>query len=109
MSNATLWTPGPWEVEPIQHIIDKATAMGEAFYTASILPKAEPFRGYTCHMQSCEHIGGITAPECEANARLIAAAPEMAALLERYVECEFVSDLLALDDKARALLAKIKG
>ena len=120
----TQWTPGPWAVEPVTHLIEKFRKEGKpTFYTASIIPTPDAaFRGYVCHMQDAEHINGIAGPECEANARLIAAAPEMFALLEEMVNTveweEGTERVMSTNNAklyklmggtARALLAKVKA
>ena len=128
MSNEAQWTPGPWIVAPIEHLLEKHRKDTPTFYTATVEPALSgSYRGPICHMQSCEHINGITGPECEANARLIAAAPEMAALLEacathlgdcaRDIGIKREHSMLEargrlaedMATRARALLAKIKG
>jgi len=96
MSNETPWTPGPWS---------HGGYIGHSGFSVN----AMNFGCVAERWEDAEYCDDKRRAVMAANARLIAAAPEMAALLERYVECEFVSDLLALDDKARALLAKIKG
>ena len=110
----TQWTPGPWAIEPVTHLIEKFRKEGmPTFYTASIIPTPDAaFRGYVCHVQDAEHINGIAGPECEANARLIAAAPEMAELLERVAEWNAPSGFSDCDRviaSARALLAKVNN
>lgn len=55
---------------------------------------------------------GLTYEMRGANARLIAAAPEMYALLQRYLQSAATPhkvDLAEVDQAARALLARIEG
>ena len=83
-------TPGPWTY----HICrDTSTARIEA-------------KG------GCEVVGstvGYSSEECEANAKLIAAAPDLLEALERMVEC---CDLFPLADyhiQAKAAIAEARG
>ena len=73
------WTPGPWEV--VRH----ARSSGDFFYvkTKAILADRIP---------------------SETDARLIAAAPEMATFIEWYVQVVDPEDA-----EAKRLLARIKG
>ncbi|HDA7260228.1 TPA: hypothetical protein O5T62_002833, partial [Staphylococcus aureus] len=43
------------------------------------------WRGYVASVQSCDHIDGITREEAEANARLIAAAPDLLKAAEKFI------------------------
>jgi len=81
-------TPGPWKVGESQTF---AAVWGKGAYE---------------HIASC---GNLT-PETEANARLIAAAPEMLALLKRVPgNGAAPDDLRGWEAEIRALLAKIEG
>ena len=64
-------TPAPWLLE--QQLgtdgIDCGWSALEAY--------SKPYRGEICHITDAEHIDGITKAERDANARLIAAAPEL--------------------------------
>lgn len=87
----TPWTPGPWEWETL-HGVGRALCAED--------------RTVALHDAHWE-----VAP---ADARLIAAAPEMAELLERAVEEHLNQDTLPMDPgcwcwAARDLLARIKG
>jgi hypothetical protein len=70
MSNAH--TPGPWvlTIKPAEHDADFTVAEIEQ-------PRSVKYRGAVTRMQSAEHIYGIGREELIANARLIAAAPDM--------------------------------
>lgn len=96
------FTPGPWEV--IKH---------ERFPFEREVKSED---GYICDM---EGLSDSDMPTVEANARLIAAAPEMYEALKRLVsdfECDYVLDGVVVDDPptvwvsgyniARAALAK---
>ena len=64
-------TPAPW-------MLKIRPGMGEASEcTVADIEPAGPYRGDIARLQSCEHIDGIGMDELIANARLIAAAPEM--------------------------------
>jgi hypothetical protein len=77
----TRHTPAPWvlTIRPAEHDAD--------FTVAEIEPdRAVDYRGAVARMQSAEHIDGIGKDELIANARLIAAAPEMLAALRGLLE-----------------------
>jgi hypothetical protein len=76
MSNAH--TPGPW-------VLEIRKGLGESCRDATVAEIGTPgkYRGNVAYLQSAEHIDGIAKDELIANARLIAAAPDMMeALLE---------------------------
>jgi hypothetical protein len=75
---------------------------------------SKEFRGQVAYLQSAEHIEGITMAECEANARLIAAAPDLLEALEmmlttRENERSLRGKESPLHDRARAAIAKARG
>jgi hypothetical protein len=74
MSNAH--TPGPW-------VLEIRKGLGEACRDATVAEIGTPgkYRGNVAYLQSAEHIDGIAKDELIANARLIAAAPDMLAAL----------------------------
>jgi len=65
-------TPAPWvlTIKPAEHDADFTVAEIEQ-------PRSVKYRGAVTRMQSAEHIYGIGREELIANARLIAAAPDM--------------------------------
>ncbi len=67
-------TPGPW-------VSEVALGSHDEFCGIEIMQSraADDFtyRGGVARVSEAEHINGITRAECEANARLIAAAPEL--------------------------------
>ena len=65
-------TPGPWH--PVRITCVKGTAFG--------IEAEGPYRGEIASLQDAEHIEGITGAETEANASLIAAAPDLLAACE---------------------------
>lgn len=88
-------TPGPWEAH-----------FEEAYYVTG------PDRGRVAMMLNLKGAHGLggrrTGEESAANARLIAAAPELLAALECL--CSFDKPLIQEDwDNARAAIAKAKG
>ena len=98
-------TTGPWE------FYGKVCAVGEVgdesdLYCGHVAPI--PWRGYVCSIQSADHVCGISREEAEANARLIAAAPELLEALR-----DMVSDRKCLSEAtvnfARAAIAKATG
>ena len=85
----TPWTPGPWERSHSQSAEIVAPGVSIA------------------HVR----LGVDDPPKFEANARLIAAAPEMAELLAFYIEDEDVSieEARAAHRHGQRLLARIRG
>lgn len=73
---AEMHTPGPWKVEGEFKAIDNGK---EIFYVGKVYQDCEAYRGTLCHVQSADHIKGISRGEAEANARLIASAPDLLA------------------------------
>lgn len=68
-------TPGPWSAVKSTTM---ATSRAGRFELACItIMPAGDYRGPVADLQSCDHIQGITMAECEANARLISAAPDL--------------------------------
>lgn len=77
MTDQPKWTPGPWGLlveQSYRPVCTVATIeqTGEDF----------PYRGMIARLQSAEHIEGIDGAELTANAHLIAAAPDMAEVLD---------------------------
>jgi hypothetical protein len=85
-------TPGPWVVDP-------AVRQGFTVYA--------PKEGFIVGTQDEE--GRYGAIESEANARLIAAAPDLLALAERIARLPEHGHYLALIDQASAAIAKATG
>jgi len=101
-------TPGPWTVE---------SATSEALHDIALayqMPEAENPKLIAtayCDHEDVSYAGRISSIEAEANARLMALAPEMLAVLE---ECVCLGALDLLRDApaiaaARAIVAKAKG
>ena len=98
-------TPGPWGfvVEPTE-----VPGVNVRFLVDS------PAGNTVTSGQSQEHLQqeygtGIAEAECRANARLIAAAPELLEALIECLECEFAVTDKAAIAKARASIAKATG
>jgi len=85
-------TPGPWVVDP-------AVRQGFTVYA--------PKEGFIVGTQDEE--GRYGAVESEANARLIAAAPDLLALAERIARLPEHGHYLVLIDEARTAIAKATG
>lgn len=73
---ASGYTPGPWIAR------GKVTTVGDEnnssmLWCGTVAPAGSKFRGSIANIQSCDHIGGISREEAAANARLIAAAPDL--------------------------------
>ena len=70
------------------------------------------YRGMVCSLNDAEHIGGITKQERDANARLIAAAPDLLAALHGLLakaEAEGWAYSAEERDTAREAIAKATG
>lgn len=93
----TPWTPGPWRREPY-------TSRGELIEAVYAPDRHDP--------NGVMMVGSAgSQPETEANARLIAAAPEMAELLEIWTHGDVSkwTERAEAFDRARALIARIRG
>jgi hypothetical protein len=99
----TRHTPAPWvlKIRPAEH--DDNVTVAEIEVNGK-------YRGGIARLQSAEHIDGIAKDELIANARLIAAAPEMLDALTRAVSCQPSDDSCEpwVSD-ARAAIAKAEG
>ena len=79
MKNTQKHTASPWIIS------DRANTQNEQskYYTlfnCDVMPVAKSdydYVGSICAIQSCDHIHGISYGEAQANARLIAAAPDL--------------------------------
>jgi hypothetical protein len=68
-------TSGPWEVHGAVH-------RGKVLFWSINEASAAKYRGDIATVHDAEHMGGISTAERDANARLIAAAPDMLAALK---------------------------
>lgn len=94
------WTTGKWHVDGFN-----TTAV------MALIPHTEG-TGHPCYQHVCDCNYGHAAPEKflelnQANARLIAAAPEMFELLVRIQSVDDYSELFALQDQIVTLLTRI--
>lgn len=107
---STKFTPGPWAANCYDVGGDRPVGdSGVRFW--SISPNAEHYRGDVASCHSAEHIGGITLTERDANAHLIAAAPD---LYESLTECRALLDgeggmSVGVRERADTALAKARG
>ena len=102
-------TPAPW-------VLEIRKGLGDASREATVaeIGTSGKYRGNVAYMQSAEHIDGIGRDELIANARLIAAAPDM---LEALKLCaNFIANTeselgmtLPCGELARAAIAKAEG
>lgn len=98
-------TPGPWMFDKDNVGVNRASGYG--------ILNSEGTIGVTVHLK---HLGFVTPDElienAEANARLIAAAPELLVALEDMVKNDYASKQpghFQRTEKARAAIAKAKG
>lgn len=97
----TAHTPGPWNAATRN---THKTDAGVELVCITVMPTGG-YRGPIAELQSCDHIHGITTAECEANARLIAAAPDLLEALQVLVENGGIGPEQMFHD-ARAAIAK---
>ena len=100
-------TPGPWEVKPEEcdrpYIRVRGTRLGGRFKVCNVLTPVY------------EGVHKREADETRANARLIAAAPELLAALQVFAERNSSEEFITITvktahvDKARAAIAKATG
>lgn len=104
-------TTGPWAVE---NLPASERYTGEPWVVAEyeidgaggeLVATLNPYPPHMTEGISCPGCGGDPA----ANARLIAAAPEMYAVLVKLANIEDVGDVVACREQAQSLLAKIAG
>lgn len=104
-------TPGPWVAERML-VPSKAKDRRSGFVVNEVNDTRE-YGTRICDLRVPR--GSMAFMECEANARLIAAAPEMLAALERLLGCPAMNmdDMEVEDDQAFEqaynLLSRVKG
>ena len=100
----TPWTPGPWMDAAAPSSIVGWPIVGpggRSIANVSWQPKPP-------HVSDADYASFVET--CEANAQLIAAAPEMAALIQKYADAwEAGTGTVYLIDEAKALLSRIEG
>lgn len=102
----TPWTPGPWWAEPSRDEYENGRAIIAARTDCGPLP-GNPTRGMVAFTSELLE---EKESEYDANARLIAAAPEMAAFIQKYVDAwRSGTGTVYLIDEAEAILASIEG
>lgn len=103
------FTPGPWTLDgQVKMVGDGITQAAWQLYTGDVRPEGV-YRGTICGIQSADQIAGITREEAEANARLIAAAPEMLEIIEQLlgiVQHRTLDTNSLLYEKMRAVVEK---
>lgn len=94
-------TPGPWQILPEEadkdYIRIRGTVLGGRYKVANV-----PTPTY-------EGVPPREVEETRANARLIAAAPELLAMLEAWFEHEYGYGIGPTHDEVKTLIAKAKG
>lgn len=103
MSTEAKHTPGPWAYSGSVRDVD-----GDKLFCGSVYPVDDTiYRGNICGLQSADYIGGINIQEAEANASLIAAAPDLLAALQRvYHTLEAIGDLPSMRAEIAVIIAK---
>lgn len=76
---------------------------GHAIYRANIMPEGD-YRGDICRIQAAPHINGIGNEEAAANARLIAAAPDLADIVRELLAVHIAHHNLPEHARAREIL-----
>lgn len=90
MSN---YTPGPWQVKP--NSVGGPTVGPEGSVVADIRTYGGP------------HVCGLQHPQTDANARMVAAAPDLLEVLR--CACNYIDKLGGTSSPYRALLARATG
>ena len=112
MKNTQKHTASPWIIR------DRADTQSEQskYYTlfnCDVMPVAKSdydYVGSICAIQSCDHINGIPYGEAQANARLIAAAPDLLQVTKDFLLLAALHDWEgAAIDFAKTTLAKAEG
>jgi len=105
--NRAQHTPGPWHVTGE---VKAVKGIDEPLFCGEITEPRQPgWRGTIARVQSCDFINGITREEAEANARLIAAAPDLLEALERIAYSAHADTAPTLRGYAQDALAKATG
>lgn len=104
-------TPGPWVAE--MQYGENDTDCGWELQEQRAVDDFT-YRGAVCRITDAEHIQGITKAERDANARLIAAAPDLLAAARAYMRvCPADEDTThafqEATDALRAAIAKAEG
>lgn len=108
------YTKGPWTAGDFRN---QEVDGGECSVACMNVMPSGDYRGEVCYIQSADHIRGISADEAVANARLIAAAPDLLEALELVAAwgppcCLSVDEAKTFDadhEKARAAISKARG
>ena len=120
MKNTQKHTASHWIIR------DRADTQNEqskhyTLFNCDVMPVAKSdydYVGSICAIQSCDHIHGISYGEAQANARLIAAAPDLLAALKammvteselRDVNCTVMQNAIAALAKAEGRPCEIKS
>lgn len=106
-------TPGPWVTTCCD--VTGERPVGDSGIRYWYVDPVGEYRGSVCNVHAAEGIGGITIAERDANARLIAAAPDLLAELQNIANAhpatwDDPSDFQGwAQSRARAAIAKAKG
>ncbi|MCB0219246.1 MAG: hypothetical protein KDH09_06080 [Chrysiogenetes bacterium] len=92
----TPWTPGPWRVE-----FDPGNMMEFDWYVAAL----DQTTVAAMYLNASQGDGGASG---ESNAHLIAAAPEMAELLQEALDDISAANTIGWEDRVHAVLAKAR-
>lgn len=113
--SAPAFTPGPWtatNVDVVDKIYLEADDTGRRFWTVTQELGEFEFRGTIASVHDAEEIEGVALIERDANARLIAAAPDLYDALAALVapsDPMKPTETRLLYQAARAALAKARG
>lgn len=106
----TKFTPGPWHAS-CHDVIGKRAIGDSGVRFWSVTPEGK-YRGDVANVGSAEHIGGIKLGERDANAHLIAAAPDLYEALEAADKALWAEGYTVADPtvvKIAAALTKARG
>jgi hypothetical protein len=99
MTTTTSHSPAPWSVEPLQWDHGASIAIVSGGSVLCVIPPRN-------EDEEPDYHSAVRAPSDEANARLIAAAPELLAALETVLAA---FDVMAADTEATTILADAFG